>query len=238
MPNYDIDINEVLQNVDKDGLYKVENFLTPEETQGLKDEMTACFDGINTGEELCYPNSREMSYPFGKICRVQGPDMVNFPNMMSTFNNLWFANITDHYFRCPNYKMLQVFFSHEFLTPSDVEGVTRNSVLHVDPYEAFKFMIYVTDCDENSGAFRYIKGSHVDGKKMREQHSTQGLLGDKYRLDANPDLMEKYSEDDVTYAEAPAGSLLFFTTDIIHGGGIIKEQGRERLGIICHNRRA
>ena len=60
MPNYDIDINEVLQNVDKDGLYKVENFLTPEETQGLKDEMTACFDGINTGEELCYPNSREM----------------------------------------------------------------------------------------------------------------------------------------------------------------------------------
>ena len=237
MANFNIDIKEVLEVVNKEGLYKVENFLNEDETSNLKTEMLSCFEGVSTGEELCFPNDREMSYPFGKICRVQNPDMVHFPNMKSIFSNLWFSNLTDNYFRCPNYKMLQVFFSHEFLTPSSVEGVTRNSVLHVDPYEAFKFMIYVTDCNEDSGAFRYIKGSHIDGNTIRKNNTTQGLLGDKYRLDANPELMDKYSEDDVTYAEAPAGSLLIFTTDLVHGGGIIKEEGLERLGIICHNRR-
>ena len=173
----------------------------------------------------------------GLVCRVSNPQLSDFPHISSTFVNEWFADLTDQYFQCPNSKALQVFFSHEYLTPAEVDGETRNSVLHVDPYEAFKFMIYLTDCSEENGAFRYIKGSHIDGGRARKKHSMAGLLGDAYRLDKNEELAAKYSEDDVVYASASAGSLLVFTTDIIHGGGIIKEKGLERIGIICHNRR-
>ena len=238
MPSFNISTDKILQGVHEDGLYKIPNFLDQDEIDTLKEEMSQAFSIMSTGDELCYPNETSKCYPFGKICRVGRDDMGHFPNMRSLFSDNWFSELTDKYFQCPNEKMLQVFFSHEYVASSSADGVTRNSVLHFDPYEAFKFMIYINDCDQNNGAFRYIKGSHVDGKNTRQQYPLGELLQDKYRLDQNPQLSSKYSEDNVTYASATAGSLLVFTTDVLHGGGIIQEQGLERMGIICHNRRA
>tara|TARA_Y100000361_G_scaffold142232_1_gene148073 strand:- start:836 stop:1546 length:711 start_codon:yes stop_codon:yes gene_type:complete len=236
MPNFNFDKEDVLATIQQDGLCKIDNFLNEQEIQLLKDELLLSFNSMETGEELNFPEQKELSYPFGKICRVPGVYLNNFPNIVASFNHPELHELTDRYFNRPHQKLFQVFFSHEYLTPDQTNGATRNSVLHVDPYHAFKFMIYLTDCDEESGAFRYIKGSHIDGQKTREGHSIEGLLGDKYRLDENPYLSEKYSEDQVVYASAKAGSLLVFTTDIIHGGGIIQKEGLERIGIICHNR--
>jgi len=230
-------MEQVLATLRQEGLCKIPNFLDSSEITKLKEEMVGAFSKMSTGDELCYPNESSKAYPFGKLCRVGHDDLHNFPVITNTFNNTWFSNFADIYFRCPNQQMLQVFFSHEYLKPDDVEGVTRNSVLHVDPYEALKYMIYINDCDENNGAFRYIKGSHSDGYQARTSHTVGTLLGDKYRLDQNPALASKYSENDVTYASASAGSLLIFTTDIIHGGGILKQDNTERMAIICHNRR-
>ncbi len=238
MPNFNTPLNSVLNTVSKKGLCKIPGFLNQQEIEDIKNEMQNSFSTMATGDELCYPDeTNKETYPFGKMCRVQRHDMENYPTMKAVFSQEWFSDLTDKYFQQPNQKMLQVFFSHEYLTPDEVEGETRNSVLHVDPYEALKFMLYITDCDENNGAFRYIEGSQFDGASARVQHSISGLLGDKYRLDKNEELSKKYSEKDVTYASAKAGSLLVFTTDIIHGGGRIKHKGSERLGVICHNRR-
>ena len=236
MPNLNFNKEEVFDSIQKDGLCTIENFLDTDEVSSLKDELLNTFDQMQTGEEFTFPNEKELSYPFGKICRVSGGYLGHFPNIVSSFNHSELHELTDRYFNKPHNKLFQVFFSHEYLTPDQTDGVTRNSVLHVDPYHAFKFMIYLTDCDEENGAFRYIKGSHIDGRLARESHEIGGLMGDKYRFDKNPNLYEKYSEDDVVYASAKAGSLLIFTTDIIHGGGIIKREGLERIGIICHNR--
>jgi hypothetical protein len=237
MPNFNISTEQALAAVREDGLYKMPNFLDQNEIAKLKEEMAGAFSKMSTGDEWCYPDETSKSYPFGKICRVMGHDLHNFPVIVGTFNHAWFSSFADTYFQCPNQQMLQVFFSHEYLKPDDVEGVTRNSVLHVDPYEALKYMIYINDCDENNGAFRYIKGSHLDGCQARTSHDVGSLMGDKYRLDQNPDLASKYSENDVTYASGSSGSLLIFTTDIIHGGGILKQENAERMAIICHNRR-
>jgi len=236
MPNLNFNKEEVFNTIQEEGLCKIDNFLSEQETLSLKNELLSTFSTMETGEEFEFPHAKELSYPFGKICRVSGGYLKNFPNILASFNHPELHELTDNYFNKPHHKLFQVFFSHEYLTPDQTDGVTRNSVLHVDPYHAFKFMIYLTDCDENNGAFRYIKGSHIDGQKAREGHAIEGLMGDKYKLDENPDLFNKYSEDDVVYASGKSGDLLVFTTDIIHGGGIIKKEGLERIGIICHNR--
>lgn len=236
MPSLDFNKEEAFSTIQKEGLFKVEQFLNDKEVQSLKNELISTFDTMETGEEFSFPDHKESSYPFGKICRVSSGYLNSFPNILASFNHTELHALTDKYFNKPHQKLFQVFFSHEYLTPDQADGATRNSFLHVDPYHAFKFMIYLTDCDENSGAFRYIKGSHIDGQEAREGHSVEGLMGDKYRLDENPDLFNKYSEDDVVYASGKSGDLLVFTTDIIHGGGIVKKEGLERIGIICHNR--
>jgi len=238
MSNFILNTEEILRTVNDEGLCKIENFLDQDWLGGLKEEMLRHFSSMNSGEQWAYPGDKDKSYPFGKICRIPNSHIKRFVEIYSVFRKKCFVDLTDQYFQCPNQKMLQVFFSHEYIIPDEAEGSTRNSILHFDPYEALKFMIYITDCDENSGAFRYIKGSHVDGEKTRKSHSLHALLhDDKQQLSHNPELANKYSEADVTYASAPAGSLLVFTTDIIHGGGIIKEKGMERMAVVCHNRR-
>ena len=236
MPNFDFDKNEVLSEISTHGLCKVDNFLNEKEINSLKIELLSTFDKMQTGEELNFPDQSSLCYPYGKLARVPGKYLSNFPAIVSSFNHPELYELSDGYFNKPYNKLFQVFFSHEYLAADQTDGSTRNSVLQVDPYNAFKFMVYLTDCDEDSGAFRYIEGSHIEGRKTREQHDIGDLMGDKYRLDENPYLSEKYSEDQVVYASAKAGSLLIFTTDIIHGGGIIKKEGLERLAIICHNR--
>ena len=193
MANFNFDKEKVFNTIQEEGLCKIDNFLSEKETLLLKNELLSTFNTMETGEELNFPAQKELSYPFGKICRVPGSHLKNFPNILTSFNHTELHELTDKYFNKPHHKLFQVFFSHEYLTPNQTDGTTRNSVLHVDPYHAFKFMIDLTDCDENNGAFRYIKGSHIDGQKAREGQSVEGLLGDKYRLDENPNLFNKYS---------------------------------------------
>ena len=236
MPNFNFDKSEVLSEINTHGLCKIDNFLNEEEINSLKIELSSTFSKMQTGEEFNFPDQSSLCYPYGKLARIPGTRLSNFPHIVSSFNHPELHELSEGYFNKPYGRLFQVFFSHEYLVANQTDGSTRNSVLHVDPYHAFKFMVYLTDCDEDSGAFRYIKGSHIDGRKTREQHDIGDLMGDKYRLDENPYLSEKYSEDQVVYASAKAGSLLVFTTDIIHGGGIIKKEGLERIAIICHNR--
>ena len=222
--------------VSGDGLYKFDNFLTDEEVESLREEMESQFSELNTGDEYCCDGTvTPGSYPFGKICRIQRHNLNRFPSMLNVLNNAWFSIMADAYYYGNANKLLQVFFSHEYLLPNQVDGVTRNSVLHFDPFQAFKFMIYITDCEKETGAFRYIKGSQIESKKIRNLYQMHELLNDKYTLESNPSM--GYSEDDVVYAEASKGSLLIFDTDIIHGGGILQEEGSERMAIIVHNRR-
>ena len=43
-------------------------------------------------------------------------------------------------------------------------------------------------------------------------------------------------DEDYMYYTGKAGTLLIFDTDIAHSGGIIKENGLERMVILNHNR--
>ena len=112
MPNLNFDKNEVFDYIQKDGLYTIENFLNSDEVASLKDELVNTFDQMETGEEFTFPNEKELSYPFGKICRVSGGYLGSFPNIVSSFNHSELHELTDRYFNKPHNKLFQVFFSH------------------------------------------------------------------------------------------------------------------------------
>ena len=72
MPNLNFNKEEVFDSIQKDGLCTIENFLDTDEVSSLKDELLNTFDQMQTGEEFTFPNEKEFSYPFGKICRIDG----------------------------------------------------------------------------------------------------------------------------------------------------------------------
>jgi hypothetical protein len=225
---------EIIDGINKDGIFTIDNFLTMDEVNDIKNDLMSIFSRIPDKSSSNEGNSLELdAYPFGKAIRFSRSSYFNSIN--NVYNNRWFYEITRSYLG-PNAQInLQTFASHEYITEGDAGEWTRNYYLHFDPFRALKFFIYLTDADESNGAFRAIPGTHHECKKIREGYSMDELFQDKYRIEANSDKL-KWSENDCQYYEGKAGTLLIFDTDIVHGGGLIKEKGKERMVIINHNR--
>ena len=112
--------------------------------------------------------------------------------------------------------------------------------MHFDPYRAIKFIVYLTDSNNENGAFCCIPKSHHVGKMYRETkmniHDKSGLLGGvRHRLEDYTDNPEHVAKD-VISCDGSAGDMIIIDTDILHMGGIVKSENNIRKVIIVHNR--
>ena len=125
-----------------------------------------------------------------------------------------------------------VMATHDFKNDA---GTERNGFLHFDRTHTFKWFLYLTDCDESSGAFRYVPGSRQLGQTLRTQATIDA--GGDYKTIANrmeidyPDL--NYTAEDAVPLTGKAGTLFAFDTDTFHMGGIVQD-GKERVVIRSH----
>jgi hypothetical protein len=216
------------------GILQIDDFLTSDEVSNIRKDLLSIFSILpDKGSSSDGRDIQNDAYPFGKAIRFTRSSQFNSIN--SVFNNGWFYEITRNYLG-PNSQMnLQTFASHEYLTEDEAGEWTRNHYLHFDPFRALKYFIYLTDTNQSNGAFRAVPGSHHECRKVREKYPMEDLFQDKYRIEANKDQIP-WEEKDCQHFEGKAGTLLIFDTDIAHGGGLIKEKGKERMVIINHNR--
>ncbi len=135
----------------------------------------------------------------------------------------------------------EVFLTHEY---KNDEGLDRNGFLHFDRLHTLKFFIYLTDCDEESGAFHYVPGSHKMGKKLREQGSlsyVDDFISNKKDYDEKKNRLEVdfpelgYTASDALPITGKAGTIFIFDTDLFHFGGKIAN-GKERKVMRIHLR--
>ena len=114
-------------------------------------------------------------------------------------------------------------------------GTERNGFLHFDRTHTFKFFLYLTDCDESSGAFRYVPGSRELGETLRTQATVDA--GGDYKTIANRlelDYLDlNYTAEDAEPLVGKAGTLFAFDTDTFHMGGVVQD-GKERVVIRSH----
>ncbi len=95
--------------------------------------------------------------------------------------------------------------------------------VHFDFTPTFKFMIYLTDVDKDSAAFRYCFGSHRRNRRLRIRYLLSGR-----KLRHIPNIPGPTEHVELTDLEGPAGTLILFDTDGFHSAGSLKE-GKERL---------
>lgn len=230
----------IINEVKKYGFYKIPNFLQKKQVEFLNNEFDKEFSKLKDGDQLEYPNMiEENQYGFGKILRIPKYYYNNFENLVEYVNTDWFDPFLDEYYEgvCNN-KKLQTFCTYDYIPEKKCLIPPRNSFLHVDPYQAIKFLCFLTDTKKENGAFRCVPETAHIGEKIRNNYNIQELLkSDKYCFNENNEYFDSKLLDDLVYLEAEAGDLFIINTDIVHGGGIILQEGLSRRTLNLHNRK-
>ena len=175
------------------------------------------------------------TYKFGIAYKAESTHQVytELSFLKDIIEKDWMQNLAWKYW--PGCSFIDVFMTHEFKQEKELAA---NGHLHFDKLNTFKFMFYMTDCDESSGAFTVSPKSHVLGAHLREESWKQAGYpapgAGRYEAVKNK-IIKDYPDLDVKTQpiEAPAGSIIIFDTDLFHKGGIV-EEGKERLLIRTH----
>ena len=125
-----------------------------------------------------------------------------------------------------------VMSTHEYRND---QGIERNGDLHFDRTHTFKFFLYLTDCYEDDGAFRYCPKSRGLGETLRKEatkkaNANYSSIANRMEIDY-PHL--NYTAQKAKPLEGPSGTLFIFDTDTLHMGGIL-QSGHERMVIRSH----
>jgi hypothetical protein len=121
-------------------------------------------------------------------------------------------------------------FNHEFFVTRETMADVPITGLHFDRLPTLKFFIYMYDTDSAKGALECIPGSHRIVNRIREYYLRRGV-----RVVDLPNFSAPRALGDPVAMEGGAGTMIVFTTDVFHRGGVVS-QGRERWVLRAHTR--
>jgi hypothetical protein len=235
--------NKIIEQVNKDGIYVVNNFL--KEPDPVLKEFDTIFSNIpnRTQAYLNQPNYIELeepgSYDLGKHLRVQPPAYITIPNIHNLFENQTLKEIAHGCLGEHKYGM-QIFMSTEYNPLVNEEAYPRNALLHFDPYESLKFILYLSETDTANGSFHAIPGSISEGARYRTEkmdlHDLTGWNNGCKHQPSDYDDNPKYKQEDAVSYDGGVGDLLIVHTDILHYGGIVLEPNKPRKVVLLHCR--
>jgi len=218
-------ISDIVSCVRENGVAKIDSFYDDYLVEEIKKEATLALKEDNLGSR---------GYNFGMSTRIGSFEQQreNRPAIYTVFGSSWMHQAAGIYLEGqPSFN--ELFITHEFKNNS---GLARNGYLHFDRIHTFKYMLYLTDCDEDSGPFSCIPETHKIARKLREEtwnrENSYDNLKNRIFVDY-PELGVK--EADLVPITGPAGTLIIFDTDMFHLGGRVRP-GKERLLIRLHVR--
>ena len=233
MENKTENTEKILEEIRNNGIYYIDSFLSPEEVEGIREELLKFYNSISDGSQYCDSAPvQKNSYKTGKALVFLKQESIPYSN--SIFERDFFKKLAFGYLGQGCQRNLQTFSTYEYKVVEREEW-PRNLFFHFDPYRALKFFFYLEDTDEENGAFRAIPGSHHQCRSIREKTNIYTLLHEKYLVEQHPEL-SNLKEEDAKFFTGKAGTLLIFDTDIAHTGGILKKDGAKRMVILNHNR--
>ena len=214
----DTSLEEMYKVAKEDGVFVIQNYLEGQELEDLKSNVLA---------EI---KSKAGHYEFGR--NLRGGTLNSYPTssaISKVFNAKW---MKDLYLLITGGKDkgygVSVYGNHDYVIG---DKLARNGWLHFDRNTCWKYFIYLTDIDQESGAFTIVPKSHKLGEELHKtawQEDSQ-YSGVKNRIELDyPYLLEGL---DITPIEEKAGTLIAFNTDCFHKGGQILKEGKERVVI-------
>lgn len=234
------DIKTLSSLIRKNGIFKIESYLSSSEIFKLKEEV------------LEYHKNHGDPYPFGSTYAINDPR--NLPDeslQKNVFSRPWMKEL----FLTCNKEISKGFFNSIYSTHDyKFDGsIGRNGYLHFDRNVSLKYFLYLNNVTKENGAFYIQPNSHKIGKELREKAWGQfiptpndnlvsklltKLFGKHFSNIKNRielDYPEIYDSEKLIPVEGKAGTLIVFDSDIFHQGGKINIKGAERIILRMHN---
>jgi hypothetical protein len=226
------------------GVLRVKSFFSIDDILSVRKELLKYYDKTPPNTNVAFGLlgiGKHGDYECGQALRIANNYFKRFPNTTALVSKEDSLNhFLNHFFPPPNKKLLQIFSTYDYIKIKETE-MPRNAWLHFDPYEAIKYAVMLQDTDQSNGCLFVIPKSQSEGKYIREslmEHKVTYKGGLSHRfVDYRDKIKSNYSEQDIVFVDTKIGDLLILNTDCWHGGGIIQEEGKERIAIYYHNRR-
>lgn len=211
---------EALAALRRDGAYVVRGFLDPSEVDALRREFAHFLsgdaeDGIN------------MDHPPGQGFRIVFNDAERRPRnfedtqTFSVFQNQTLKDLAAAYLSQPA-------FFEKVIGTYDYHAGPLSDV-HFDTRRSLKFMIYLKDTSEATGAFCYLPGTQKRNSRFRRRFTFLGGIRSHI-----PNSLGQKDRHRMVSVEAKAGTLIVFDTDVLHCGGVLQAgESREIIRASC-----
>ena len=145
-------------------------------------------------------------------------DVVCAPNVLTIANDPAILSMASEYFNAtPSIDYIGSWWSF----PSNNLALTQSYHRDIDTLNSLKFFIYLTDVDQNSGPFVYIKGSHDSTYKTK-----------KDKMHGDEEIHNLYGKEEIKDIVGKKGHNFIADTYGFHKGLAPKENNRLVLQII------
>jgi TPR repeat protein len=152
-------------------------------------------------------------------------DRAAFPTVHAVFRNPLFRTVAERYLGRPFCFNYEIYATYEHRTSTPIID------LHFDKVWTFKNYFYLQDTDRAGGAIGFVPGSHRFGRRVARAHISRAqgraLSVRDPHYQAFPNTVDPKDHGEAVYIEAPAGTLIFFDSDVLHCAHALGE-GRER----------
>ncbi|MFB2773246.1 hypothetical protein ACE1AT_28835 [Pelatocladus sp. BLCC-F211] len=160
------EIQKMIQVLQKDGLFILDNFVTESEIKEMRAYLATkfCFDPKYPGEEGF--NSPEYVPKSCLHCYYKPEDIVDVPHLLDLVNNWKILTTIECLFGAkPTISLIQIWWllqGFDFKANLEKRDITNPDEFHrdIDDWSEIKLFIYLTDVDEDSAPHAYIKKSH------------------------------------------------------------------------------
>ena len=196
----------------------------------IPDYLEASKVAALTGEFLRLFETRDASvtpleYKAGRAISVHRAllDDAHVPNPAEVFGAPDMQRCADRYYEGrPNRLNHCIFCTHDQPREEPINPV------HFDKISCLKFFLYLKDTTRTNGAFDCAPGSHLVSRELARQHLRRGG-----RVKEIPNQTVTPEVGPLVPIEGPAGSMIIFTTDAYHRGGVVSP-GTERYVMRGH----
>lgn len=215
MQNSNFSASEILSGLKEKGIYIIPNFVSREDIEVLNSEFEKALD---TADQL--PGVKGMDYSVGRGCKllINKIDSTDFQGALKIFNSDVMKEVANGYYPTNT----QFILNEEIYVVNDVVGSSHHANdLHFDVVPTLKFFIYLTDTTERNGAFFCVPGSHINTATIREQYGKGISYKNRHLSRELP-----FTADDALPIEGSAGTLIVFTTEVMHMAGTVHEGDR------------
>ncbi|MGH1427742.1 MAG: phytanoyl-CoA dioxygenase family protein [Arenicella sp.] len=240
-PTSAINVEEEVSVLKRDGILRIENFLSDEDFAAIQAEYLALYPGFKTSSRVTIPVQKRQ---FVSTSRLDAPESIDFKD--SQFHRLIAKNdkLNAVIMQASKRKinlMPTGAYTEEFYLKEDLGEKSQTGVVnpHYDvPYHSYKAFFYIEDVDESNGAFHYSTGSNrFNLRRLLLEYFTSINIASKNKeiqVDFSQTDMFKTYRDSMTAITGKKNTLVIFDAMGIHQRGSFSVDTPRRMVQVCY----